>query len=191
MGCAYQSRQVRAAQSAAPQHQIITATNFATAQSISGIPYITIGDYRNRYDFSGGSYVLPVGRGAVAVALGARMYGELGGVCRLHCAHDVQKAVFVLVAQPGLYRDRHICGYCATGSGGNVVYTLRVLEDDRATVGTVYGFGGAAEVEINAKRTKLGSACRVLRHHLSLAAQYLHIHGYASAGSATVLQFRA
>jgi len=62
-------------------------------------------------------------------------------------------------------------------------------EEGSATVVSVNGWGGAAEVDIDAVRASAASGHRADRHPLGITAENLDLDGQAGRRSAGVLQF--
>ena len=64
------------------------------------------------------------------MALGAGMHRQFVNPRSVYAAHDIQEQAFILIAQPGFYRDGYLRRNGGAHRGGDAVHPLGFAQDD-------------------------------------------------------------
>ena len=130
-------------------------------------------------------------RRAVSFHLCAGMNSELASPCLRNGDRIFKRQCFFRKAKAHLGADRNAVRHRTAHSGHNLMEPFGPLQKCRPGVMAVHGLRGAAKIDINSRRAKLGGKGRVLCHHMRFPAHDLYVHRHPCRGFAALFQLRA
>ena len=181
-------RQAGVGHHAAAQHQVFAAASLTRQLSMLHRPDLAVGNDGDGHGLTHGGDALPIGRGLVAIGLGAGVHDDLAASRLVDGARHIQRAAVVHIAQAHLGGDHDAGRHRAAHGSDDLVDQLRLVQQHRAAAMAVDALGRAAEVQVDALGLELGQASGVLSQAAHVGAQQLWVHRHACCRAAAVHQ---